>query len=173
MAFSRLCYDTNAYSSEVAQSTGTLGYLLNPVKYENCHKCRANFGIVGGPEVSLNDENMVDVESELSGRTRPLTKGNCGKYTPTCSASGQCKSDSGVPFDCDECQPVKKHLRTCQIVKYPPRIDNVGYRVKQPTCEDVYRAHSKLQKSNSTLLATDVQPYKPSAWQGNTGLAAW
>ena len=178
MAFSRLRYDNKAYTEEVGQSTGSLGYLLNPIKYENCHKCRVNFGIVGGPEVSINESDIVDVESELSGRTRPLTKCEAKKFSPSCAAGNaagkQCKSDSGLPYDCDECQPSKKHLNSCSIVDYPPRVSTVGYTIQAPSCADLPNptAPPAAARGHPTQ-AVDVQPYRPSSWQGNTGLATW
>ena len=52
MSYNRLRYDQCAYKTEINQSVGPLEYLLNPMKYENCQKCRHEFGLVGGTNVS-------------------------------------------------------------------------------------------------------------------------
>ena len=52
MSSNRLIYDTCAYKKELDQSVGPLSYVLNPIKYENCNKCRMELGIVGGSQVS-------------------------------------------------------------------------------------------------------------------------
>ena len=43
MSYNRLRYDQCAYKTEINQSVGPLEYLLNPMKYENCQKCRHEF----------------------------------------------------------------------------------------------------------------------------------
>ena len=44
MSSNRLSYDTCAYKVDINQSCGPLSYLLNPMPYENCNKCRHEFG---------------------------------------------------------------------------------------------------------------------------------
>ena len=51
MSSNRLIYDTCAYKKTLDESFGPLSYLLNPIKYENCNKCRMELGIVGGSNV--------------------------------------------------------------------------------------------------------------------------
>ena len=83
MSSSRLIYDDCAYEQRLKESTNPLRYMLNPQKYENCNKCRYELGLLGGANVSINSGNLVDVESDLSGRTRPLTECSANKYKPT------------------------------------------------------------------------------------------
>ena len=52
MSSNRLIYDTCAYKKTLDQSVGPLSYVLNPIKYENCNKCRMELGLVGGTAVS-------------------------------------------------------------------------------------------------------------------------
>ena len=52
MSSNRLIYDTCAYKHELTQSVGPLEYVFNPMKYENCNKCRMELGLVGGSSVS-------------------------------------------------------------------------------------------------------------------------
>ena len=66
MSSNRLKFDTCAYKKNLDQSVGPLSYVLNPMKYENCNKCRMELGIVGGNNVSQIKGNLVDLENDLS-----------------------------------------------------------------------------------------------------------
>ena len=88
MSFNRLMYDSCAYKKTLEESTGTLSYVLNPIKYENCSKCRVEFGVVGGTNVSHNKGNLVDVENELFNITRKTSKCPTKKYIPKCDKKG-------------------------------------------------------------------------------------
>ena len=70
MSSNRLSYDACAYQKNLQQSTGPLDYAMYTGKYENCAKCRIEFGVVGGNAVSLFSGNLVDLESDLRGQTR-------------------------------------------------------------------------------------------------------
>ena len=59
MSSNRLRYDQCSYKSDLSQSVGPLGYVLNPMKYENCGKCRHEFGLLGGQAVSNIKGNMI------------------------------------------------------------------------------------------------------------------
>ena len=48
MSSKRLMYDTCEYQTRLNESVGTLQYMLNPMRYENCNKCRMDLGVVGG-----------------------------------------------------------------------------------------------------------------------------
>jgi hypothetical protein len=84
MAFSRTNYDSKVYDLQIKRSTIGHDYRLNPVYAENNNPCYVENGIVGSKsDVSLvrkqNDlanDIMVDAESELSWRSRPVTKSN-------------------------------------------------------------------------------------------------
>ena len=69
MSSNRLIYDTCAYKKELDQSTGPLSYTLNPIKYENCSKCRMELGIVGVnvTEEPITDENLFAVDGNMPG----------------------------------------------------------------------------------------------------------
>ena len=82
MSSNRLMYDTCAYKHELSQSVGPLEYVLNPMKYENCNKCRMELGLVGGAAVSHVKGNLVDLETELRGSTRQLSSCPKNKYQP-------------------------------------------------------------------------------------------
>lgn len=70
MSSNRLRYDKCAYEKSLQQSTSQVDYLLYNGKYENCAKCRIEFGVLGGNGVSLFSGNLVDLESDLRGQTR-------------------------------------------------------------------------------------------------------
>ena len=40
MSFNRLPYDNCAYNHSLHENVGTLAYILDPSKFENCNKCR-------------------------------------------------------------------------------------------------------------------------------------
>lgn len=117
MSYNRLSYDQCAYKTEMNQSVGPLEYLLNPMKYENCQKCRHEFGLVGGSDVSQIKGNLVDLENDLRGATRATTNCPSKKFQPsnkkTLTVSGsQCNSSRTVDLT-----PV--HLPPCQMLRYP------------------------------------------------------
>ncbi len=116
MSSNRLRYDTCAYKKELAQSTGPLSYLLNPMKYENCSKCRIELGQVGGTAVSNYSGNLVDLESDLRGQTRVNSRCPEDKWLPKCRGDGP--GQSGIP--CGNFIQNKNlvHLPPCQMVQY-------------------------------------------------------
>ncbi len=130
MSFNRLMYDNCAYKKTLEESTGTLTYVLNPIKYENCAKCRVEFGVVGGTNVSHNVGNLVDIENDLFNRTRKNSKCPTKKYIPKCP--NKSSDDNGLP--CGPYQLSEKHLKPCTLVSYRPKVDNVGYTLAYPLC---------------------------------------
>ena len=107
MSSNRLSYDSCAYEKSLQQSTSPLDYMLYTGKYENCAKCRIEFGVVGGNGVSLFSGNLVDLESDLRGQTRQASL--CPKkfYTPDCK---NCNSNSKSKM---------MHQPSCQMQYYP------------------------------------------------------
>jgi hypothetical protein len=82
MSSNRLSYDACAYQKTIQQSTSPLEYMLFAGKYENCAKCRMEFGVVGGNGVSLFSGNLVDLESDLRGQTRQASLCPKRMYSP-------------------------------------------------------------------------------------------
>ena len=118
MSYNRLRYDQCAYKTELDQSVGPLEYILNPMKYENCQKCRHEFGLVGGTNVSHIKGNLVDLENDLRGQTRSNSKCPAKKYSPTEGnvlniPSNRCNGSRQVDLT-----PV--HLPPCQMLRFPP-----------------------------------------------------
>jgi len=118
MSFNRLSYDTCEYRKRLDQSVGPLSYVLNPMKYENCNKCRHELGIVGGPSVSQIEGNLVNLESELSGRTRPASRCPSMAYQPTFGDSIQIAGSACNAPQSININPL--HLPPCQFIRYRP-----------------------------------------------------
>ena len=55
---------------DTKQSMKSAELILDNVKYENENKCRVEFGLVGGTNVSHTKNNLVDLENDLIGLTR-------------------------------------------------------------------------------------------------------
>ena len=127
MSFNRLRYDNCAYTHELNESVGTLAYVLDPSKFENCNKCRMELGIIGGTNVSHIKGNLVDLETDLRGTTRMSSKCPARKYQNPCPKG-----------DMTSCNPKQivlqgnggnqtrtldttmEHLPSCQMIRYRP-----------------------------------------------------
>ena len=127
MSSNRLIYDTCAYKKTLDESVGPLSYLLNPIKYENCNKCRMELGIVGGSNVSHIRGNLVDLENDLRGQTRGASLCPAKKYQPNCSTKigDACQPDKIVTQSngCGEAKTIDTrlvHLPPCQMIRYKP-----------------------------------------------------
>lgn len=127
MSFNRLPYDNCAYKHALHENVGTLAYVLDPSKFENCNKCRMELGIVGGTNVSHIKGNLVDLETDLRGTTRVASKCPTKKYINPCP--------NGDMTSCQPNQIVVKghpantlndrtldtnmeHLSSCQMIRY-------------------------------------------------------
>jgi len=111
MSFNRTKYDNCSYKVDLKSSVDTLSYILSPYRYENNNKCMHQLGLVGGTSVSHIKGNLVDLDSELRGQTRILTRCPTSKYTP--SENGIITNDKTDPID-----PTMKHLPSCQSIMY-------------------------------------------------------
>ena len=118
MSSNRLSYDTCAYKADIAQSTLPLSYTLNPMKYENCNKCRMELGIVGGTDVSQIKGNLVDLENDLRGQTRQASLCPGMKYMPTDSQTIQLQASLCGKEKTIDTSLV--HLPACQMIQYKP-----------------------------------------------------
>ena len=113
MSFNRLAYDHCRYSRELNENTNILKYIINPVRFEHPDKCRPELGIVAGPNVSQVKGNVIDLESELLGITRNLSKCAVSQVKPL-AQSPIILNDKTKPID-----TTKKHLRSCNLFTYP------------------------------------------------------
>ena len=113
----RLKYDCCTYKTDLRQSTSPLGYMLYEGKFENCGKCMHN-----NVFYRKQDVRLVDVESELSNRTRVGTRCPEFKYNPNCKRSRSCFST----FDKEN--PITPAPEICPIVHNNiPKMTTPGY----------------------------------------------
>jgi hypothetical protein len=127
MSFNRLTYDDCAYKSELNESVSYLGYMLDPIRYEHCQKCRPEIGIIGGTAVSHGKGNLVDLENNLFGIDRPNT--HCPSYKWTPRSDGIVQGKEYIKPICHkpiDTTPI--HLRSCQFadtlsVPQPPALN--------------------------------------------------
>lgn len=117
MSSNRLIYDTCAYKKSLTESVAPINYMLYPGKYENCSKCRIEFGVVGGNNVSLFSGNLVDLESDLRGQTRPASLCPSQKYQPRCNGANN--TNGGLPCGGMNNQEKMMHQPACQMHRYP------------------------------------------------------
>ena len=127
MSSNRLMYDTCEYKTKLDESAGTLEYLLDNMKYENCNKCRMELGIIGGSGVSHIKGNLVDLEADLFGITRKASLCPSKKYNSSCATKNitECnpknivvnKTPTQVGSNIDT---TKMHLPSCNMIRYHP-----------------------------------------------------
>lgn len=118
MSMNRLRYDTCAYSQALSQSVSPIEFILDPIKYEHCQKCRMELGVVGGTAVSHIQGNLVDLENDLRGQNRPNTHCPCYKHIPT---NGPIQGKEYIkPVQHPAIDTRMQHLRPCQMINYGP-----------------------------------------------------
>jgi len=111
MSFNRTIYDDCTYKVNLKSNVDTLGYILSPCRFENNNKCFHQLGFVGGTAVSHIKGNLVDLDSELRGQTRIISKCPTSLYTP----------NDGDFITNDKTEPIEKtklHLPSCQSIMY-------------------------------------------------------
>lgn len=117
-ALNRLIYDPCAYKQALAQSVSPLAFILDPVKYEHCNKCRNELGLLAGPAVSHINADLVDLENDLRGIDRPLTHCPGYQYMPSCDGKLQGK-EYIKPVTHPVLDTTPRHLPACQMHSYP------------------------------------------------------
>jgi hypothetical protein len=147
-----------AAPGRVGQQTIAGGYTMLPQKYYHSNVSRNALGLVGGNEVSQISGNLVDLESDLRGVTRDLSKVPARQYQPSCplGAAGAEPAPAGAlsPFQGGPCaawpknlvfterstnrvvsvSTAPRHLPTTQYVSYP------GVPAPEPFHQEVYGA---------------------------------
>ena len=112
MSYNRLSYDTCTYSRELGENVNILKYVINEDRYEHPQKCLHGKGLLGGATVSKIRGDVVDLESELRGITRNLSKCAISKAKPL-EDEFMILNDKTTPVDTR-----KLHLPTCQMIDY-------------------------------------------------------
>lgn len=110
------------------QSMKSVDYLLDRAKFEHDNKCRVEFGIVGGTNVSHTKNNLVDMENDLIGLTRTSNKCSEFQYVPP---EGTLLKPINY-IKCNENPDLnleKKHLKSCNFFNYQeiPKEPILGY----------------------------------------------
>ena len=121
MSFNRSKYDECSYKQNLQGNVSTLSYILSPLIYEHKDKCRHQLGFLGGTAVSHIKGNAIDLDSELRGQTRYISKCGNNMYVPT--NDGIIKNDKTNPID-----TTSLHLPACQSIMYrsvqmPPKMN--------------------------------------------------
>lgn len=112
MSFNHLNTDHCTYKRNLKENVSILSYVLSPFRYEHQDKCRHNLGLLGGTAVSHVQGNLVDLESDLRGQTRFLTKCADKQHRPI-TENGVIRNDKTEPIDTK-----KLHLPACQMISY-------------------------------------------------------
>lgn len=79
-------YDCCDYTQYIEQSVGPFYHEMYFGAHENCSKC------IDKKAWFKQDAEIVDIESDLTNRTRPLTRCDAYKYNPNCVAGPNCVS---------------------------------------------------------------------------------
>ena len=112
MSFNHLNDDHCTYSRRLKENMTILNYTFSPDRYTHENKCRHELGLVGGTAVSHASGNLVDLESDLRGQTRFVTKCAQRQYLPPAP---------GKPITNDKTKPIdvsRLHLPACQMISY-------------------------------------------------------
>lgn len=99
---------------DTQQSMKSSDYVLDNTKYVHKNQCRAEFGIVGGNDVSQTKSILVDVENDLKGITRTANKCLEYQYVPQLTNRlepiNYIKCNNNPSLDLN-----KKHLDSCNF----------------------------------------------------------
>jgi hypothetical protein len=128
MSSNRLRYDKCTYKQDLMQSVAPIDYMLDPLRYEHKNKCRMELGVVGGTAVSHITGNLVDLENDLRGQTRPVTRCPTYQYAPP--KNNVLESQEYIkPVQHPKIDLTPKHLPACQMIHYQ-EVPNVPSTMK-------------------------------------------
>jgi hypothetical protein len=96
-------YDKCATQRQHYESTSPFEYAMFDGKYKNINQCSLN-------NKKYNPYDLVDIDTELRGINRPLSKCIQNKYNPTCIKSSSCFSTFDNP-------PVVYAPEVCPIIQ--------------------------------------------------------
>ena len=109
-------------------------YVENVFSYVHKQPARHILGLVGGNEVSVPAGNLVDVESDLFGRTRDLTNDPSKKYQAPQNGKREIVFTDRSTGRTVTVSTQQQHLPTIQLFSYP------GIPAPEPLVKDVYGA---------------------------------
>lgn len=119
MSWTRIHTDQCNYKQALAENVSQLSYLLDPIKFEHCNKCRNELGLVGGTAVGVPMGNMVDLENNLMGIDRPNTRCPSYKFIPSGDDTVQGK-EYIKPVSHPLVSTEMRQLKPCQMFDYNP-----------------------------------------------------
>ena len=128
-AFEKPLMSTPNEKDENPQSYTVAEYSTQHVK-----AARHILGLVGGNEVSGIQGNSVDLESDLRGTTRPLTRGNNRQHQPLHMKQGMIERKNAKYTTPLRINLDAKHLPTYQLWAYPATFAPEPYR--KETCQN-------------------------------------
>lgn len=137
-------YDNFYYRRELIDSTGPYRYITDANKWHPLTKCAQYIPGAGGPYLSETgwNQNNIDIDSDLRGQFRPLSKCPSHKYQPYASlktkdkyfstpgkmgsliSCNDCeKCNLGLPCSCAHCKTTMESTPMCknQIIPEPER----------------------------------------------------
>lgn len=110
------------------------GYTMIPQKFYHPNAGRNALGLVGGNEVSVPAGNLVDVESDLFGHTRDLSKVPSRNYQAPQNGKKEIVFTDRSTGRVVTVSTQQQHLPTIQMFSYP------GIPAPEPLVKDVYGA---------------------------------
>lgn len=139
MSYNRTKYDSCAYQFDLNQSMSTSEWIMDPNRFENTNKCRVEFGLVGGTNVSHAKGNLIDIESDLMGTTRLNSRCPTLKYLNPCANSDSINNCSPSKIVIQQTPTTKGrvvdatpvHLPSCQMVQYKNKLPNRYFPFKK------------------------------------------
>ena len=138
MNSNRLNSDICAVKQSLKQSTAPTSLIMDPFKYNHCNTCFPEFGILGGTAVSHVSGNLVELENDLSGRNRPVTRCPQYKYMPN-HAAGYVKGKNYIkPSGNETVDTSMRHLKPCNFTTFHP--------LPSEPLMDVYRCPARPKK---------------------------
>lgn len=111
-----------------AENRSVVNYRMDVNRYYNPNVKRIEQGIVGGNDVSIYKGDLVNLDSELRGITRPATKCPTGLYQPKTLIQNEavlnCKDLESCAYERNK---QLTHLPSANIINYRPKQKVKGY----------------------------------------------
>jgi hypothetical protein len=165
MAFTRQLDDPCESKKRISEATGVLSYIIDPTKYYNNNPCFIDKGIISGNAVSLYRDNIVDLESDLTGRTRALSKCPSAKFLPGTVVQGKRSCKCGLAGkECNCTKNALVHLPKCKMINYSPKIRSTGVTVNFPLNNTYGYTRPPVRRANGL---------SPIEWSQNNAIPAW
>ena len=137
MASTRTLYDNCTIPTSSNANNSILQYSMDPNKYYNCNQCSNDFGLLGGNDVSVTNDNMVDLESRFRGLGKAINRCMENQSLTDCiGCNGDPKSGPGFACKLNNCsvKPNMTYLKSCKIIDYGTKPHLQPSQVNMPKC---------------------------------------